>query len=181
MTNYWLGITSHKNVEIDRDKAVDFDGYSARRQAVVSRIQPGDRILLYVAGLSAFWAISEVTGPMYEDHTRIWDDPDGGAEDYPLRLPIKRILVLPQDKLLDVRPLVSRLSFISEKLKVSGRFGAAFRGLRALPRDDYELIESEMKLKLEETDANVPHRRSGRKRYFGPPLNFRELRARTNQ
>ncbi len=182
MPNYWLSITSAKNLDIDIGGEVGFDGYSERFRNAASRIEVGDYIVVYVTGYSSFWAINEVIGPMYEEHTAVWQDPRSGNEQYPLRFQIRRIIALPREKLLSVKPLVPDLDFIPEALKPA-RYGAAFRGsLRSISADDFHLIKGQMEERLFE--SKIPSETSGRtggfvtakKRFFGPPLNFRNLK-----
>jgi predicted RNA-binding protein len=140
----------------------------------VEKIAIGDRFVLYVAQISRFAAITEVIGKMYEDTEKIWSSASTSDEVYPIRLSIKRVIVLPDNVLLDVRLLVPQLSFIPEGLKPA-KYGAAFRVLRAIPEPDYKLVESRMQEVLASYEAESTEKFVVKKRLLGPTLNFRAL------
>jgi hypothetical protein len=85
----------------------------------------------------------QATGKPYTDEkTRIWIEQE---EMWPCRFPTKPIVVLEDDQLLDAKRLVTQLSFITDEQK-RVNWGLAFhQSLRKIPRDDFELIESEMR------------------------------------
>lgn len=71
-------------------------GFSLANKAIVSKLQPGDRLVCYLKGLGAFFAVLEITGPL-EDRT--------GSEptDYPIVVPTKPLVWLEPGYLLPIR------------------------------------------------------------------------------
>ena len=70
---------------------------------------------------------------------KLWTDDD---EIWPARRPSKPDIVLEDDELIDSKKLVPDLSFI----EIKDVWGVYFQGsIRAIPEDDFRLIESEMK------------------------------------
>ncbi len=149
MPNYWLSITRPENVAIDGRRNFNVEGFREYWHRRVEQIRPGDRFVVYAMRWVAFVAITEVSSRMYRDDIKIWvSQEDKPNEIYPLRFQTTPILLLPDDAVLDVRPLVAHLKFIPEGLKPNNRYGRAFRALTSIPREDYELIEARMSAKL---------------------------------
>jgi predicted RNA-binding protein len=147
MPQYWITITSPENFEIDRKTNFPVTGYKERLRKLVGKVQPGDRLVYYLTKLHKFGAICTVTSPSYVDRTTRWSERD---ELWPCRLDTKPDLVLPKDKMLHVTNLVPSLSFVTEKQRET-KWGTAFMGsLKNIPQQDFELIEREMRKRLEE-------------------------------
>ena len=49
-TNYWMIISNLENFRITRELGFKTQGLKTQHQRKVQRIEPGDRILLYVSG-----------------------------------------------------------------------------------------------------------------------------------
>jgi len=139
----WLICTSQDNFHVDRQNSFSVEGFRARNRRLVSEVKPGDRFVVYINQLQRFGATLQATGKPYTDEkTRIWIEQD---EMWPCRFPTKPIVVLEDDQLLDAKKLVRQLGFITEEQK-RVNWGLAFhQSLRKIPRDDLELIESEMR------------------------------------
>lgn len=143
MPQYWLVSTSPANFEVSKQNGFTVEGFKERIKKLVQRVQPGDRFLYYINKLQKIGAISEATsGYYYDNKTKIWIEED---EIWPCRFTVKPYLVLPEEEFVDVKKLVDKLSFITDKQR-EVNWGLAFRGsLRAIPKEDYDLFESEMK------------------------------------
>lgn len=143
MPNYWLISTSPANFEVSKQNGFTIEGFKERSKNLVQRVQPGDRFLYYINKLQKIGAISEATsGYYYDNKTRIWIEKD---EIWPCRFKVKPYLELPEEEFVDVKKLVEKLSFITDKQR-EVNWGLALRGsLRTIPKEDYDLIESEMK------------------------------------
>jgi len=72
----------------------------------------------------------------YQDSTRIFKVPPHLNETYPLRVKIKPVKLGE----LDFKPLIPKLSFITNKKKWSGHLMG--KAMREIPEEDYRLIES---------------------------------------
>ena len=146
MPQYWVTMTTAANFEIDRKANFPFSGYKERLRKLCGKVEIGDKLVYYVIGQHSFGAICQVTSRLYIDRTPHWSEVD---EVWPCRFDVKPESVLPEDKMLDVIPLVPYLSFITEKQK-QFRWGTAFMGsLKRIPEQDFYLIEQEMKKLLQ--------------------------------
>lgn len=153
---YWMTMTSATNFEIDRKANFPFTGYKERLKKLCSRVEVGDKLVYYITKAHAFGAICTVTSRPYINPTPHWSETD---EKWPCRLNVRPELILPQDRMLDVMPLVPSLSFITQKQRQSGKWGTAFMGsLKPIPVQDFELIEREMKKMMGEEEFHVTHR-----------------------
>jgi hypothetical protein len=143
MTKYWIGITSQKNLELNRRIRFPVAGFSNRLRKRVRQVQPGDKILTYVEGRYHFAAICEATSKYYYDEkNKVWPE---DSDTWPCRFKTRPILVLADNELLDVKKLVPQLTFITPRQKAT-KWGLAFQqGLIEIPEEDFGLVESEMR------------------------------------
>lgn len=143
MTQYWMTMTSATNFEVDRKADFQLTGYKERLWNLCNRTKVGDKLVYYITKVHSFGAICTITSRPYIDGTPHWSETD---ETWPSRFNLSPDLILPEDQMLNVAPLVPSLSFITIKQKLSGKWGTAFMGsLRKIPQQDFELIEREMK------------------------------------
>lgn len=143
MANYWLISTTQQNFEIDRKTGFRIQGFHHRVRRTVEKIKPGDKLVTYITRLQRIGAICEATSKYYfDDKTKIWSEDN---EIWPYRFETSPLLVLGDDELLDVKKITNSLTFITPEQK-SVNWGLAFhQSLRAIPAEDFELIESEMR------------------------------------
>jgi len=137
---YWLVVTSPENFRYDREHLdFKFQGLPYRFRKQVQRMAIGDRVAYYVMKLQKFGATATITGDYYEDSSKVWTDED---EMWPSRRPSQPDIVLNDDELIDAKRLINDLTFIKRKEV----WGVYFQGsIKAIPEDDFRLIESEMK------------------------------------
>ncbi len=153
---YWMTMTNATNFEMDRKANFQFAGYKERLKRLCSRVEIGDKLLYYITESHSFGAICTVTAPLYIDTTPHWSET---GEVWPCRLNLRPEVVLPEDKMLDVMPLLPSLSFITQKQRQLG-WGTAFMGsLKKIPWQDFELIERRMRRIIGEEQFQVAHRR----------------------
>src|SRR4030042_3583218 len=143
MVRYRLVVTTVKNFKISRQRNFDVEGFHEKTERRVKKVRVGDKLVHYIARIQRIGAISEAIGEYYyDDETRIWSEKD---EIWPHRFKTRPVLVLDDEVMLDVRRIIPHLTFISPQQKARG-WGLAFhRSLREIPREDFELIESEMR------------------------------------
>lgn len=165
MSEYWLIITSPENFEIDRQDNFSVEGFRNRIRKTVQRVQPGDKLVVYINRLQRIGAIlTAASGFYYDDRNKIWTEED---EIWPCQFKTQPELVLAEDELLDVKKLVPLLSFVTPKQKAT-MWGLAFQGsLRRIPKEDFDLIESEM--------------RKIKAKVLAPPIRVEELRPLTEE
>ena len=143
MIKYRIVPISAQNFKTSRERSFDLLVFRDRDGDRVQKIGVGDRFVCYVAGIQRIGAISEaIDRPYFDDKTRIWSDTD---EQWPYRCKTRPVLVLDDELMVDVRKVIPHLTFIGPQQKAKG-WGLAFhQTLRRIPKQDYELIESEMR------------------------------------
>jgi len=139
----WLAISNRENSDVVIKRHVW--GVPKRYVNVISRVKPGDMILIYVGqkvvdkeilppGITGAF---EVTSEMYEDSSRIFTAPAKlGDEIFPLRIKLKPVTVF--DPPVEFKPLIPELKFITNKMKWSGHIRG--QAMREIPEEDYQLI-----------------------------------------
>ena len=170
--NFWMIVSNPDNYRITRDQGFTVQGLKAQHKRKIQRIGAGDRVLLYVSVDRYFAATATATSSYFEDSSSLWEK-EGRAE-WPYRIQIKPEIVLEDSQFIDANLLAPRLDYIKRWPPENWHW--AFQGnLHLLPKNDFLLIEEEMK-KLKfganyRRDDNVPRppvsrnnrrRRSGR-------------------
>jgi len=81
--------------------------------------------------------IFEVKSEVFNDNSRIFSTPKGmGNETFPLRINLKAVTIF--EKTVELKPLISKLSFITNKKKWGGHLMG--KAMRMIPKEDFELI-----------------------------------------
>ena len=138
---YWLSCTGPERFELDMANDFALDGYKEEDFERAIRVEPGDRVVYFVQGWQAFAAVCVARSRVFVDWRQIWQD-----SIRPLRFERRPEIVLPKEKALPTGVVLAHLSFVPAKDKVSGGSGHIFReGLREIHREDFELIEREMR------------------------------------
>ncbi len=89
---YWLDLFTEETwLEAARHRFA-VSGFTDARWATVRTIRPGDRLVCYLTGRSAYVGLLRVTGEPYRDEARIWT-----SQVFPSRLPVAPELVLRPD------------------------------------------------------------------------------------
>jgi predicted RNA-binding protein len=134
---YWLCVTNQENWEVIREKNIW--GVEERHRNAISKVRPGDRLLIYVMGtkkenetlppriVAAYEAVSEV----FTDPSRLFK-----GKVYPLRVRLRPIAVFP--KPLDFRELVPKLGLIKNKRFWVGHIRG--KAMREIPKGDFETV-----------------------------------------
>jgi restriction system protein len=90
--NYWLDLFTVKTLEEFQKAGAKVSGFRDRRIRICEQIQPGDKLLCYVTGISRWVGVLRVTKPAYRSEERIWD-----MEVFPLRLGVEPEILLPPE------------------------------------------------------------------------------------
>jgi predicted RNA-binding protein len=69
---YWLSLFNATTWKEFQDAGAEVMGFPETRQNTVKRIRTGDYLLCYLAGVSRWIAVLEVTSDPYDDLTQIW-------------------------------------------------------------------------------------------------------------
>ena len=90
--NYWLDLFTVKTLEEFQKAGAKVSGFRERRFHTCEQIQPGDKLLCYVTGISRWVGVLRVTKPVYRSEERIWD-----MEVFPVRLGVEAEILLPPE------------------------------------------------------------------------------------
>jgi len=140
--NYWLCILNRENFESVKKNKVW--GVSERHKNQIHRTKVGDKLAFYliseVKGKErlepAIGGIAEVASEVFVNKRKIFPSAKIEGEVYPYRIKIKNLEVFKPEK--PFKPLIEKLNFITNKKKYSGHLIG--RAMRAIPREDFELL-----------------------------------------
>ena len=107
--SYWMVIKSPENLRIARNRGFDLIGLVAQHRRKVQRVEPSDRVLIYVSKQRRFAATATVTSPMIEDQSPIWDK--DGSSDLPYRLGIRPNLILDESQYINAHQIAPRMDY----------------------------------------------------------------------
>ncbi len=141
--NYWMVSTTLEDFNVTRDKGYSIFGMGAKYRRRAQRMQPDDRLLLYVKQLRKWTGVVSVTSEYFEDRTPIWNI-DTRGENYPFRVKIKPEIVLREADYIDAMILAPRMEYVKRWLPENWHL-AFFDTLHLIPQRDFSLIEGEMK------------------------------------
>ena len=142
MSQRWISISNRENAKISQQKKQW--GVAKRYIKTIINVKKGDTILMYtrqetinkVKMPSSIMGIFEVTSEMFEETNPLFTVPlNMGTEVFPLRIKIKPIEIFLNP--IEFKPLISSLSFITNKEMWSGSIRTA---MRQIPESDYQKI-----------------------------------------
>jgi predicted RNA-binding protein len=142
--NCWLAISNRENADIVIKKNIW--GVSRRFVNQISKVIPGDRLLVYTRNQvidkdtsvpAAIVAAFQVISKVYEDDSKIFHPlPTQPNETFPLRIKLKTEKIFEPG--IEFKQLVPQLQFITNKKQWSGHIRG--QAMRTIPEEDYELI-----------------------------------------
>ena len=145
-------INNEENFRITQARGFTLLGLKAQHRRKVQRITEGDRILLYISHLRRFAATATAMSSFYEGEEPIWVNE--GSTGFPYHIKLKPGVILKDEQFFDANLLAPRLEYI--KRWNPEDWYMAFQGnLHLLPKNDFTLIEEEMK-KLHFGKSYVP-------------------------
>ena len=145
--NYWLYITNSDNWKVT--KKLNILGASERHKNRLSRMELGDKCLVYVIGEiheakkipAKIVAEYSVASEVFDDKTKIFNVPTyvkSESETFNVRIKIKLLRVFKNS--IEFKPLVSQLAFIKNKQRYSSYIRG--RAVVKIPEADYFRIIS---------------------------------------
>ncbi len=144
MPNYWIVVGSEENMRIAEARGFDIFGFKSTRRREVAQMRPGDKLIFYLTKIMKFGGLAEVTSDYFEDHARVFKSEKKPQEDYPFRVNVNPEIVLTPDQYLDVKQIAPQMQY--PKKWPPEHWRLAFQGnLHQIPREDHDLIVSEMK------------------------------------
>ena len=141
--NYWMVSTTLDDFQITKDRGYSIFGMGSKYRRRAQRMQPDDRMLMYVRQLRKWTGVVSVTSEYFEDRTPIWNVGSPG-ENYPYRVKIRPEIVLKEEDYIDALLLAPRMEYLKRWLPETWPL-AFFDTLHLIPQKDFSLIEGEMK------------------------------------
>ena len=136
-------ITNEENWQIVKQENIW--GVAERHRNTIEKVKKGDTLLMYLKQekiddelkRSRITGILEAASTVYTDKTRIFTTPKGmGNETFPLRITLKPVEIFKNP--VEFKPLIPRLTFITNKKKWSGHLMG--KAMREIPEEDFEVI-----------------------------------------
>ena len=155
--NYWMVSTTLDDFNVTRDRGYTILGMGSKYRRRAQRMQPDDRMLLYVRQLRKWTGVVSVTSSYFEDRTPIWNVGVRG-ENYPYRVKIKPEIVLLEEDYIDALLLAPRMEYLKRWLPETWPL-AFFDTLHLIPQKDFSLIEGEMKRVIANNSRRLSRRR----------------------
>ncbi len=141
-SNFWMMINNEENFRITQNRGFTLLGLKAQHRRKVQRITEGDRVLLYISHLRRFAATATAMSSFYEAEEPIWVNE--GSTGFPYHIKLKPGVILKDEQFMDANLLAPRLEYV--KRWNPQDWYMAFQGnLHLLPKNDFNLIEEEMK------------------------------------
>ena len=156
--NYWMISTTLDDFLVTKDRGYSIFGMGSKYRRRAQRMQPDDRMLLYVRQLRKWTGVVSVTSEYFEDRTPIWNVGTRG-ENYPYRVRIKPEIVLREEDYIDALLLAPRMEYVKRWLPETWPL-AFFDTLHLIPQKDFSLIEGEMKRIIANNSRRHSRRRS---------------------
>ncbi len=140
--NFWMIVCNEENYRISKDLDFTTQALKAEYRRKVQRVEAGDRLLYYVSGIRCFTATATLTSTYREEESAIWNKE--GSTKWLYCMDIKPEVVLEESQYIDAGLLAHRLDYI--RRWPPENWYMAFQGnLHLLPKNDFFLIEEEMK------------------------------------
>ena len=140
--NFWMMINNEENFRITQARGFTLLGLKAQHRRKMQRITEGDRVLLYISHMRRFAATATAMSSFYESDEQIWVNE--GSSGFPYHIKLKPGVILEDHQLIDANLLAPRLEYV--KRWNPEDWYMAFQGnLHLLPKNDFVLIEEEMK------------------------------------
>ncbi|HKS90779.1 MAG TPA: EVE domain-containing protein [Tepidiformaceae bacterium] len=144
MARYWIVVGGPEIFAKTRELGFSRHGFKSTRRRMAGEIAPGDRVAFYITGRKQFAGSVEVTSPMVEEQTRIWQSDKKPGEMYPYRVGIKPVTILEQDDWLDAEPYHERFSWTQKWPRKN--WTLAYQGnLHEIPKADFDILEKDLK------------------------------------
>lgn len=140
----WILTSSPDNHAATRELGFSVIGIKERNRKRAERIEPGDRIVLYLTKEMTFGGSIIVTGGMFEDRTPIWPGKPGNPDPYPWRFETKPEVVVDPESHVPAETLKDDLEHIRKWPPEHWKL--AFQGqIREVGEGDAELLLAAMR------------------------------------
>jgi hypothetical protein len=107
--NYWFDAFTGITWNEFRAAGAKVTGFREHNWKRAERIRPGDIFLCYLVGVKRWVGLLEVRGERYRDQTPIW-----GEEVFPVRFPVKPLVMLDAEFGVPMKDMEGKLSFFPQ-------------------------------------------------------------------
>lgn len=140
----WILTASPENHEATAGHGFSVIGIKERNRSRAERIEPGDRIVLYLTRKMCFAGSIVVKGPMYEERDPIWPGKPGSPDAYPWRFPTEPEWIPPAERWIPAESL--RLDLAHVRKWPPEHWRLAFQGqIREIGRPDGDLLVANLR------------------------------------
>lgn len=115
MQAYWLTVFSPETWRDFLAHSLTFAAFPARRAVTANKIAPDDRLICYATQVFRFVGMLEVSAPSYLEHS-----PDDVLAQFPLRVPVSRLVALPLEFGIPLAELFEDLTIFRRANRISG-------------------------------------------------------------
>lgn len=144
MATTWILTGSLDNFRATREHGFRVIGAKEGRRRMAEQIEPGDRIVFYLTQIQAFGGMVRVTGPMYEDRSKLWPGKPGRPDPYPWRFETAPEVVLDEERLVPAEDVALELEHVRKW--PAEHWQLAFQGqLRAVSEADAAVLERSLR------------------------------------
>lgn len=153
-TTYWTSVFTRESwLETGRHQYREV-GFPESRRSATARIAPGDVLVCYLRGHSAFVGALEVMSSSRMSETpRIWS---GGS--YPVRLTVRPIVALAEGSAVSVYDLLDRLEFSWGVVSKKQTWGSYFQSPpKRLKQRNAEVIVEALTMRWKEERSRLAH------------------------
>lgn len=135
-------VTNEIDYEWDIDNQFACAEFPERNKRALQQMEPGDKIIYYVAKHSKFMAITEVVGEYFYSEQPVWDDL---YDLWPHRIHTKPMIFIKKcEEGVFIKDIWGNLELIKNKT----RWGSQVQGsFRKLSENDYRVIVDSIKMK----------------------------------
>ncbi len=102
---YWVDVFTAKTWQEFLNAGGEIAGFRESHRKDAQKVKPGDYLLCYLAGVSRFVGVLEVTSELFEDDSPIWSD-----EVFPCRVKVKPVVKLTAETGVPIHDLKDRLT-----------------------------------------------------------------------
>jgi hypothetical protein len=97
---YYLDLFSPETYEAFRQSDRTVSGFRRRQRNIASRLQPGDRMLCYITGISRWVGVLEVVDGPFEDDTPLFY---GEEDPFVIRFHVKPLVWLDKERAVPIK------------------------------------------------------------------------------
>jgi hypothetical protein len=147
---YYLDLFSPETYEAFRQSDRTVSGFRRRQRNIASRLQPGDRMLCYITGISRWVGVLEVVDGPFEDDTPLFY---GGEDPFVIRFHVKPLVWLDKERAVPIKDdmVWDHLSFTRGHDKKSSTWTGKLRGsLNQLTKQDGTFLEQLLREQVED-------------------------------